>query len=138
MQKLNVLRDELQSLTTDLLTKINSRKNLVTKIQKEKTTTGEFKNFDLQREVALFNSLSDQLVTYSVKELFILSLLIENQAGGEFDYPSWSSQVHIEIAQTSIINQINPILLATFQKSRYDALQLNEKFKQILNPLLEK
>jgi len=138
MQKLNAYREELKALTTNILSKINSRKKLVLKIQNEKHTTGEYKNFDIQREITLFNSLSNELADYSLKELLIFSLMIETQAGVELEYPAWSSQVHIDKNESSLASQINPVLLATFQKSSYATLQFNEKFQKILNPLLEK
>jgi hypothetical protein len=64
--------------------------------------------------------------------------MIETQAGFELEYPAWSSQVHIDKKGSSLAAQINPVLLATFQKSSYNNLQFNEKFQKILNPLLEK
>jgi chorismate mutase len=138
MQNLSIYRQELKSLSSNILNHLHSRKLLVAKIQNEKKTTGEYKNFDIQREVILFESLKNELSSYSLKELFIFSMMIEAHAGSDSEYPAWSSQVHILDKQNNITGQINPVLLATIHKSSYDSLQINEKFIKILNPLLGK
>jgi len=132
---LEALRDELKQLTLDIISELEKRRRLVEKLQKNKDFKPEFKNFDPIREKLLFNSLKNELNSYSIKDLLIISLIIESQAGDSTEYPSWSCQVHLNSKSQCLSAQINPILLATFYKSSYDALQINTKFSKLINPL---
>lgn len=132
---IEALRDELKQLTLDIISELEKRRKLVKKIQKNKDFKPEFKNFDPIREKFLFNSLKNELNSYSIKDLLIISLIIESHAGDSAEYPYWSSQIHLSSKSDCLSAQINPILLATFYKSSYDALQINRKFTKLINPL---
>lgn len=142
---LDSLREESRVITESIIDLLVKRKLVVDQIQVAKKTSGqplnknEFKNFDPQREFVLFESLAHKLKKLSYKELLILSLMIESHASGveEKAYPAWSELVHLETNTITLNSQINPILLATLHKDSYDALPLNDKFKEIINPLLE-
>jgi chorismate mutase len=137
MSELESNRAQLLLKTQRIVSLILGRKNLVTKIQNLKNTDNEFENFDLVREVFVFQNLKD-VSTLSFHELLSLSLLIEGQAGSnEGRYPAWSRGEHLEpSALTSIEQQINPILLATAQSKSYDSLPLKVEIKQAIDKAL--
>ena len=143
MSSLNLLRKNTLNITNLIISNILDRKTDVLEIQKLKGfsskelihKTTRFKNFDFVRELFVFQSL-DRLNQLSVKEVLSLSLLIESQAGNSDDYPCWSSGVHLAQKPNSILQQINPILLASTFKTSYDALPLNEEFKELFKDLI--
>lgn len=134
---LSELRADLRELTQNIILLISKRKNLVGQIQKEKNSIGEFSNFDLDREIIVFNKMSPFLDSFSTKEILAISLLIEEHANQHGRYPEWSQGEHLMNSPQNLLEMINPILLARYDKSRYDLLPINEKFLKILNPVME-
>lgn len=138
MSELENHRKELVSITDQILNLISERREVVSKLQKSKNTSGEFAFFDLERELIVFKNIKDKLKTFSKRELLAISLLIESQADINDQYPSWSMRIHLEKYSQTIEEMINPILLAHVDKNSYDSLQFNTKFKEILYPISEK
>ena len=130
------LRADTLEITKVILDKLKKRKKLVQDIQSQKKVSSKeviqkFLNFDQKRELLIFSQLIE-LSIYSKKDLFILSLIIEEHAGFDGKYPLWSSGQHLVHCPTRIEEQINPILLFKFFKVEYDSLHLNNEFKELL------
>jgi chorismate mutase len=135
MQKIESLRQDVLTLTNTIIESLLERKSHVSCIQDLKEKAEGFKNFDPSREIIVFKNINgiDKL---SLKEILSLSLVIEDHASsGEF-YPEWSAGVHLASNPTDISHQINPILLASTFKTRYDSLPLNLEFKTLLDKYL--
>lgn len=135
MKELDLIRQDVLLLTQEIIEKIQVRKNSVAKIQELKPEQKTFKNFSPQREVFVFEQLK-ALEMLTLKEILSLSLLIESHAEQKGDYPKWSEGCHLRLKPQDISHQINPILLASTFKSRYDALPLNLEFEELLNKYL--
>jgi chorismate mutase len=131
MENIESLRKDVLSLTNNIVKSILSRKKSVKLIQELKEQKIFFKNFDPTREVTVFEKV-EELKSLSLKEVMCLSLMIESQAGSKDQYPQWSSGEHLSNKPIDISQQINPILLASTFKTRYDALPLNLEFKALL------
>lgn len=124
------LRDELLELTKDLIHKINSRKDLVSQIQSLKENT-QLKSFDPAREKLVFKELKESTKEMTLKELMLVSLLIEVHAGAH--YPQWSESIHLAQKSGEIIEKINPVLLLQLRPDEFKLLQLKPEFEAIIN-----
>jgi len=134
---LSELRVELNTITNTILNSIVQRSKLVARIQKEKQKIDEYNNFDLEREKIVFNEMILKISNFPEKEVLGISLLIESQANQYGHYPEWSKGEHLSSSPKNLSEMINPILLARYNKTSYDLLPINEKFKEILNPVME-
>lgn len=130
LEKLSILRSELEEINNSLFSCLENRSKLVYEIQKIK---GEFNKavYDKSRELELFKRESEKLSKLNNKQLLIYSLLIENDAN-QFDgtYPAWSSMEHLEsCSQKSLSELTNPMLLALFDKKSYSSLNIKPNFQ---------
>ena len=133
MGELINLRENLRVLTAQILTLIEKRKMIVKEIQSLKDDNSEYSNFNPEQEKNVFQSLKDQLKNLSLRELLIVSLMIEEHATtNASSYPAWSEGEHVDHIE-GLICQINPILLAVVNKDLYYAISLNNKFKKLIN-----
>lgn len=152
MPQLTELRESLTLLTVEILNLIDQRKKLVREIQESKSQSAstenarisllDFMNFDATQELLIFKRLYPTLKRFSLKELMIVSLMIEEHASTfPNSYPAWSESIHLEKTNKiknnkdtkGLEEQINPILLAVTHKSLYDSLVLNKEFTELIN-----
>lgn len=127
MKKIELLRESLELVNSDLFSLLNKRKSIVHNIQKLKQTN---LCFDYDRELELFKKNTNLLKDLSDKELYIYSLIIESHAESyNGNYPSWSSYEHLETPSTDVLDGTNPLLLALFSKKRYASLNIKSRFQ---------
>lgn len=129
-EQLNDLRSYLEETNDSLFNVLKKRESIVYEIQKIKINNN--KNiFDKDREVQLFKSDSSRLATLNLNELLIYSLIIENDANKYNDsYPKWSKKEHLNSSShDSVIEMVNPLLLALFDKKSYSSLNIKKEFQ---------
>ncbi|MCT4640777.1 MAG: hypothetical protein N4A33_00665 [Bacteriovoracaceae bacterium] len=135
MSRLEQRRSELEDIGIQLFSLLENRKLLVSQIQELKDVSS---SFDVNREKVLFSNQKSKLLKLSLQELLAYSLIIESHAYSfNGTYPKWSEQVHLASQNQTIESRINPVLLALYDKKRYDSLQLNEEFSSKLGNLDE-
>lgn len=133
MKELESMRQSLGELSQQLLNDIQKRKEIVEKIQELKNQNKTYFAFDGEQEKKLFLKFKSSLQRLSKKELLAYSLLIEDHACVDQNaYPEWSQGIHLKSNITSVVEMINPILLATIYKDEYDKLPLTEEFIKLL------
>lgn len=139
--ELEVLRQKVEALNWELLNTLSLRKECVHKIQslkdKEHIRIAKYPHYDWEREVLLFKKFDTVLATFSLKQLLIFSLIIEEQAQLESAtspvYPEWSKFQHLEnkekgSEQFPLEYQINPLLLYFAKKELAKSLPLSLEF----------
>ena len=132
MDSLKQSRDQLLNLTKNLLELIVSRRELVRDIQCIKSSE-EFSIpcFDPTREVELFDAIYEQFPSLTTRELLALSLLIEEHASKNCDYPQWSNCEHLEVSSHRVYEMINPGLLKKYAPDSLRQLKLNQFFQKV-------
>ena len=120
------LRSELLTLTKDLVKQLNQRQLIVNEIQKEKINHSQ-ESYDPKREFIVFNELKNDLQDRDLKDLYLISLMIETHAGTT--YPQWSESIHLNSHNHLLREKINPLLLLLLKPSEFKMLDLKEQFK---------
>jgi chorismate mutase len=128
--KIDQLRSNLEKNYHDLFKYFLERKQIVNEIKQVKRENNIQSFFDHDREILLFQKISSQLKQCSLKEVFALSLLIEEHAEAPILYPEWSKGVHLDhpLQNFSLENQINPLLLRSYSQDHFQHLKLNKDF----------
>ena len=127
-------RKRIDQINLEFFKLYKERKELVSKIISEKTLNGA-NSWSAQREWYMFKSLPlDQL---SLKELFLISYMIELQATSLSDYPAWSEGAHLEEKIESISARLNPVLLFLKNKAEYCSLKIHSDIKKEIEELDE-
>lgn len=122
------LRKDLMTLTRSIVDDLEERKKIVKEIQDFKNTN-TLLIYDFQREKEVFTALKEQLRQCSLKDLLILSLIIESHAGES--YPQWSESIHLNSHRNKIIEKINPLLLLLLEPTEFKMLDLKSEFKDL-------
>ena len=128
MNKLQSLRSQLERVNDQFFSLLKKRKSLVHQIQSEKEIKS---SYDLNRELELFKSQESILSGLSQVELYIYSLIIEEQAYSyNKSYPRWSFKEHLNNSdQEYYLDGTNPLLLALFDKKSYSSLNIKSEFQ---------
>ena len=123
-------RSRLSQITQEILRLHNEREKTVMRIQKVKKEKNQTP-WDPKQERVIFPKLIDSLGELSLKKVFWLSLLIEMHCDDCGDYPSWSNRVHVlgSENESSLIYQVNPVLLSLTYPEAYANLRLTEDYK---------
>ena len=122
------LREEVTKLNECLMTLIENRKSVITKIQSLKDAQN-IESFDIERERFMFNHLRGSLMVLSKKELLAFSLMMESQAGES--YPKWSEFEHLSEHNHFFHEMINPLLVKLLMHSDFEKLSLNKQFSAL-------
>ena len=126
------LRSQLDLINEQLFQLLDSRAALVEKIQSEKKVS-----WDPERELSVFGEYTSNYPQNSLKEDLIYSLLIESQAQS-FGYPRWSEGDHLKNeTPKNIQSMLNPVLLRMRNESEYQALDLIDDYKKLLEGIWE-
>jgi chorismate mutase len=139
MDELILKREELLKLNQNIFEYIQTRKTIVNEIQKLKKKNSIYGCWDPKQEKKLFSHFSHIIKRCSLKELFAFSLLMEDHAMIYTQaYPAWSELEHLQSSNiVNAIHQINPILLAEFNKDYYDQLPLKIEMKILIDGVLK-
>ena len=135
MTRLKELRQQLKEINLDLFQVLAKRKSVTKAIQDQKKID-KHQTYDAKRELDLFLSLQGELSHLSPKELFAFSLLMESHAGE--GYPEWSSTEHLSTKQSTLYDQINPLLLLLFYPHEIKVKALKSEFKFLSDILKER
>jgi chorismate mutase len=129
-EQLKNLRSYLEVTNESLFEVLKKRESIVFEIQKIKTNSRQ-NIFDKSREIQLFKSDFSRLATLNLNELLIYSLIIENDANKYNNtYPKWSKKEHLNSSShDSLIEMINPLLLALYDKKSYSSLNIKKEFQ---------
>ena len=128
MSQLKSLRSQLETVNDQFFSLLKKRKSLVHQIQSQKEIKS---SYDLNRELELFKSQESTLSSLSQVELYIYSLIIEEQAHSYNEsYPRWSCKEHLTTSvQANHLEGTNPLLLALFDKKSYSLLNIKSEFQ---------
>lgn len=139
MSDLQLKRAKLQELNKQLFELIKNRREIVSEIQRIKNANHTYACWDPSQEVKLFTHFKETLLNFSIKELLAFSLLMEDQAMiSTKAYPAWSECIHLtDRAMSDCVHQMNPILLAVFNKDLYDRLPLKKEFQSLIDGALK-
>lgn len=123
----NDLRTELLETTEEFFKLFEKRQSLVNKIMRFKYDHN-LEGFDAKRESQVFANLSPFLKSLDNRELYIFSMLIENQARkANPSYPLWSEGDHMDDPEDKWSHFVNPIMLRHVKPDLYKEL----KFKGV-------
>jgi chorismate mutase len=128
MSQLKSLRSQLETVNDQFFSLLKKRKSLVHQIQSQKEIKS---SYDLNRELELFKSQENTLSGFSQVELYIYSLIIEEQAHSYNEsYPRWSFKEHLNTSDPkNHLDGTNPLLLALFDKKSYSLLNIKSEFQ---------
>tara|TARA_Y100000031_G_C8007772_1_gene286658 strand:- start:74 stop:451 length:378 start_codon:yes stop_codon:yes gene_type:complete len=119
-------------LNREIFQAIEKRAVIVEKIQNQKKIS-----WDPSREIKVFKNYIEQNPQNSLKQDLVYSLLIETQVEA-FGYPRWSEGDHLKSNSAQSINQmLNPVLLRMRNESEYQALELVEDYRILLDNVWE-
>ena len=135
--KLSQLRSGLDSINSNLILLLNKRQLIVNEIQTLKKENKVNSLWCPQRELSVFKSYINENPVMDLRYVLMYSLLIEKQAQESGDYPTWSSQAHLEVTGNSIQHLINPILLFCYCKKDFFQLKLKTQFLDQLKGIIE-
>lgn len=129
---LGQLREQLELINRSLFQSLDKRIEVIEKIQSLKQIS-----WDPSREIKVFKDFSKNYPQNNLKQDLVYSLLIESQAEA-FGYPRWSEGDHLALGRAESISQmINPILLRIRNESEYQALDLIEDYRVMLEKVWE-
>lgn len=128
--RLNQYRKDLLKINQNILELIQKRKEIIKQLTPLKKTA-----WDPVREIIVFSDFLKTSKNCSVQEALVFSLIIEEQAAQNTDYPLWSRQEHLSSKQVEAFAMMNPILLKMHFKQEYSTLNLKEEFKRQIEEL---
>lgn len=126
---LKQLREALGGINSELFELLQRRRDVVDQIQSLKPMApAGWASFDAQREADFFQSMHDELMALSMKELLAFSLIMESHAGSPARYPAWSEGVHLLEIPAQDFHRINPLLLKEVHPEVVKGLRLRPSF----------
>lgn len=128
MEELTATRLELAELSSKLYSLITKRRAIVKKIF---TIKDPSKAFEPNIEIGIYQN--PFFKNCSLEEALALSLLIENHASSQSNYPKWSQKIHLSVKNEDLTQMINPLLLLTISPKSFDGLQFTSEFKYLLD-----
>jgi len=125
LTNLDVKRQDLQRITAEILNLFSERARICHDLQNLKSEL-QFSTYDIHREKLIYQANVFDLSRFSLKEIFALSLLIEDHAGGV--YPQWSKKIHLKKSTDELFEMINPLILQKTFPDLFNRLVFSDDF----------